>query len=77
MTTKTVQIEKEAIRLPVRDREELAERLIQSLDHVPLTGVEEAWGQEAERRFSAWRRGEREGIPTARAFKQIRKDFGW
>ena len=37
----------------------------------------EAWVKEAERRFAAWRRGEREGIPAEKAFKQIRKDLGW
>ena len=31
----------------------------------------------AERRFSAWRRGERVGVSRDRAFKQIRKDLGW
>lgn len=70
-------IEREAFRLPVKDREVLAERLMRSLKRAPLTQVEEAWVKEAERRFSAWRQGEREGVPVARAVKRIRKDLGW
>ncbi len=77
MSPKLLEIERKAVRLPVKDREMLAERLIRSLKHAPLTQVEEAWVKEAESRFSAWRRGEREGIPAGRAFKQIRKDLGW
>ena len=77
MSRTLLEIEREAVRLPVKDREVLAERLIRSLPRAPLTQVEEAWVKEAERRFSAWRRGEREGVPVERAFKQIRKDLGW
>ena len=77
MSQKLLEIEREAIRLPIKDREALAERLMQSVTHEPLSQVEEAWVKEAERRFSAWRRGERKGVPAGRAFKQIRKDLGW
>lgn len=77
MSPKLLELKSEAYRLPVKDREVLAERLMRSLKRAPLTLVEEAWVKEAERRFSAWRRGEREGVPMARAFKRIRKDLGW
>lgn len=77
MSRTLLEIEREAIRLPVKDREVLAERLIRSLQRAPLSQVQEAWVKEAERRFSAWRRGEREGVSVERAFKQIRKDLGW
>jgi putative addiction module component (TIGR02574 family) len=72
-----LEIECEAIRLPVKDREALAGRLMRSLKREPLTQVEEAWVKEAERRFPAWRRGKRTGVPVDRAFKQVRKDLGW
>lgn len=71
------EIERDAVHLPAKDREVLAERLIRSLKHEPLTGVDEAWVKEAERRFSAWRRGSRVGVPRERAFKRIRKELGW
>jgi putative addiction module component (TIGR02574 family) len=77
MSPKLLEIEGEAIRLPVKDREALAERLMRSVKRQPLTQVEEAWVTEAERRFSAWRRGKRAGVPINLAFKQIRKDLGW
>ena len=77
MSRTLLEIEREAVRLPVKDREVLAERLIRSLQRAPLTRVEDAWVKEAESRFSAWRRGERAGVPVERAFKQIRKDLGW
>lgn len=75
MSPKLLEIEREAIRLPVKDREVLAERLMRSVKRQPLTHVEEAWVKEAERRFSAWRSGKRAGVPVARAFKQIRKEL--
>jgi putative addiction module component (TIGR02574 family) len=77
MSPELPDIERKAIRLPVKEREVLAERLIQSVEGVPLTEVEEAWVKEAERRFRAWRRGERKGVSAKRAFRQIRKDLGW
>jgi len=41
----------------------------------PTTQVEEVWIKEAERRFSAWRRGERAGVPVERVFERLRKDL--
>jgi putative addiction module component (TIGR02574 family) len=70
-----LKIEREAIRLPVKDRETLAERLMRSVKGKSLTQVEEAWVKEAERRFSAWRRGKRAGVSVELAFKQIRKNL--
>ena len=77
MSPKLLEIQRKAAGLPAKDREMLAERLMRSVNRAPLTQVEEAWVKEAERRFSAWRRGEREGVPAERAFRQIRKDLGW
>ena len=77
MIPELLELERKAIRLPVKEREILAERLIKSVEGVPLTEVEEAWVKEAERRFKAWRRGDRKGVSAKRAFRQIRKDLGW
>ncbi len=71
------EIEHDATRLPAKDREVLAERLIRSLKHEPLSAVEEAWVKEAERRFSAWRKGDRVGVPHDQAFKRIRRELDW
>lgn len=72
MSKALLKIEREAVRLSAKDREVLAERLMRSVTRETLTQVEEA-----ERRFSAWQRGTRKGVPVERAFKQIRKDLGW
>ncbi len=71
------EIEHDAARLPAKDREVLAERLIRSLKHEPLSAIEEAWVQEAERRFSAWCKGDRVGVPHEQAFKRIRRELDW
>ena len=76
MIPQLIEIERKANRLPIHEREELAERLIQSLDEVPLTEVETAWIQVAERRFDAYMKGERKGISASLAFKQIRRKIG-
>ncbi|MCG2660366.1 MAG: addiction module protein [Kiritimatiellae bacterium] len=75
MSPQLLEIERKAFQLPVQEREALAERLIQTLNKVALTGVEAAWVNEAERRFEAYLRGERKGIPASRVFKQIRRDL--
>jgi putative addiction module component (TIGR02574 family) len=76
MSPKLLEIQRKAAGLPAKDREMLAERLMRSVNRVPLTQVEEAWVKEAERRFRSWRHGEREGVLPEKAFKQIRKDLG-
>ena len=35
------------------------------MEAVRLTAVEEAWGEEAERRFTAWKRGRTKAVPVA------------
>ena len=77
MSPDLLDIERKAFRLPGKERELLAERLIRSLDDMPLTEVEEAWIKEAEKRFTAWRRGHRKGVSAKQAFRQIRKDLNW
>ncbi len=76
MSPQVREIEQKAIRLPASEREALAERLMRSLDDLPLSEVEEAWVAEAERRFAAWRRGERQAVPAKRALRELRKAIG-
>jgi putative addiction module component (TIGR02574 family) len=70
---KLSEIERQVLRLPARDRERLADRLLKSTADAPRTEVEEAWVREAERRFDAWKKGKRKGIPAAVAFQRLRK----
>ena len=73
MSPQLREIEKKAMRLPVAEREVLAYRLMRSIDGAPLTEVDEAWVAEAERRFAAWRRGEKRAVPASQALRQLRK----
>ena len=73
MSAKLPQVEKDAMQLSPKERETLAERLVQSLDRVSLTAVDIAWVEEAERRFAEISSGEKSPVPAALALRQIRK----
>jgi hypothetical protein len=75
MTALALEIERKASRLPEVERERLAERLLAPLDASRLTPVDEAWVEEAERRFTAWTRGGVHAVPAARALADIRRDL--
>ena len=76
MSPRLKAIEREAARLSAEEKELLAERLMHGLGSAPLTEVEESWVKEAERRFAAYRRGQRKIISAATAFKRMRKGLG-
>ncbi|GJL63257.1 MAG: hypothetical protein NPIRA04_19110 [Nitrospirales bacterium] len=42
----------QALKLPIHERAEVAEQLIQSLEAIPDIDVESAWQQEIQRRLS-------------------------
>ena len=69
------QIEAAALKLPLRDRERLARKL---LDTIPLKPEEEdpeilaAWIAEAERRADELETGKVKGIPAEVVFKRLR-----
>jgi len=75
MTALTLEIEEKARRLPPAERERLAERLLAPLAETRLTAVEEAWVVEAERRYAAWKRGQRKAVPPVRAIAGIRREL--
>jgi len=53
----------EALKLPLNERAAVAEQLIQSLDPIQETEVEEAWQQEIQRRLTEMENGEATTIP--------------
>ena len=53
----------EALKLPSKERAAVAEQLIQSLDPIQETEVEEAWQQEIQRRLKDIEKGEATTIP--------------
>lgn len=66
MSTKDVL--KEALALKPEDRFMIVEGLIESLDH-PDKVLDEIWADEAEKRLTAYRKGELEGVPMEDIFK--------
>jgi putative addiction module component (TIGR02574 family) len=75
MTARTLEIARQAQRLPAVERERLAERLLAPLANRRLSRIDEAWVAEAERRYRAWRRGRRKAVPAARALASIREEL--
>ena len=53
----------EALKLPSNERAAVAEQLIQSLDPIQETEVEQAWQQEIQRRLTEIKKGEATTIP--------------
>lgn len=55
---------KHALRLEVRDRATLAERLLASLEEITEEEAEHLWAEEAERRLKEYRAGRAQAVPT-------------
>ncbi len=70
-------VEKQALLLPPEAREMLAARLLHGLSHAPLNDIDEAWIQEAERRYQNFRLGRTRGISGDHVFDEIRQEMGW
>jgi putative addiction module component (TIGR02574 family) len=68
-------LEREAMRLPVRDRALLADALLQSLDDDAARSVQLAWAAEAEDRIEAYRRGELSAVDGPSSFKELRSRY--
>lgn len=61
----------EAVALPESERRVLAERLLDSLEAAPESGVERAWVKEAAARLEEVRAGRSEPAPWAEARARI------
>ena len=70
MDTSFDEIVADVMRLPLRDRVRLAQRLVSSLDDQVETDVEALWAAEAERRLEELRTGRVKGINAAEAFRK-------
>jgi putative addiction module component (TIGR02574 family) len=70
-------VEKEALALSEPERAALIEHLVISLSDPQLDEVQQAWVDEAERRYRRHKEGKREGIPEGEFFDGIRQRFGW
>ncbi len=63
------------MKLPLRDRVRLAQRLVSNLDDPMEADVESLWAAEAERRREELRTGKVQGIEAAEAFRKARQEF--
>ena len=77
MSPQLKEIEHQALLLPPEDREFLAQKLLHSLDDAPLTDIDEAWIEEAEKRYKAYKQGLTKGIAGEKLFAEIQQELGW
>jgi putative addiction module component (TIGR02574 family) len=61
-------IQHDALNLTRQERAFLADRLLSSLGEDTLTDIDEAWIQEAERRYQEYMEGKRPGISARDVF---------
>lgn len=73
MSSNLDQLTADAMKLPLRDRVQLAQRLVSTLDEEVESGTEELWFAEAERRLEELRSGKVEGIDADDAFRSARE----
>ena len=69
-------IRDEALRLTPRQRLQLVQDLQASVMSAEERDVEEAWLDEAERRFAAWKSGETKTISGPEAVARLREKYG-
>ena len=67
------QLTADAMKLPLRDRVQLAQRLVSTIDDEVETETEALWFAEAERRLEELRSGKVQGIDSEDAFRTARE----
>lgn len=73
MSSRGIQVLKEALSLPPAERAEIADRLLSSIDPPSQEGIDMLWGKEAEERLDAFDRGEIKAISAKQVFEQVGK----
>jgi len=73
------EIEKQALELPVKERELLITHLLQSIQRQDqeLTDVDRAWLDEAEARYQQYLKNPSSALTHKVFSDQIRSEFGW
>jgi putative addiction module component (TIGR02574 family) len=71
MPSKIKEIEKEALKLSIRERARLAEYLISSLDEEEDPEAERLWIEEAKRRYKEYKEGKVKTKPAKLVFKKV------
>ena len=73
MSSNLDQLTADAMKLPLRDRVQLAQRLVSTLDDEVESDTEALWFAEAERRLEELRSGKVQGIPAEDVFRNARE----
>ncbi len=76
MATVAQTLEAAALALPEKDRAELAQSLLRSLDATAGEGSDLEWAQEAKRRYEELQDGSVEGIASDLVFTAARARLG-
>lgn len=72
MSIQENQIFAEAMTLPPKERVDLAERLLSSIDLITQQENDMLWAQEAERRIDSFGKGEIKSVPANEVFGKIK-----
>ena len=73
MTALLEKIENEAKALSWEDQERLVQDLIAGLERRPISDIDQAWIEEAERRYEDMISGRVEGIPSEQVLREVRE----
>ena len=73
MSSNLDQLTADAMKLPLRERVQLAQRLVSTIDDEVESDTEALWFAEAERRLEELRSGKVQGIPAEEAFQSARE----
>jgi putative addiction module component (TIGR02574 family) len=73
MSSNLDQLTADAMKLPLRDRVQLAQRLVRTLDDEVESDTEALWFAEAGRRLEELRSGKVQGIDADEAFRSARE----
>src|SRR5690349_11396552 len=73
MSSNLDQLTADAMKLSIRDRVQLAQRLVETLDDEVESNTEALWFVEAERRLEELRSGKVEGVYSDEAFRTARE----
>ena len=73
MNSNLDQLTADAMKLPLRDRVQLAQRLVSTLDDEVEANTEELWFAEAERRLEDLHSGKVAGVDSDDAFRTARE----
>ena len=68
-------IEDEVLKLPVQERIRLADFLLESVDTVIDREREQKWGEEADRRFDAYKSGEMGSVDGNELMSRLRAKY--